>query len=279
MRLRRRVVLPHEAEFHGVWYDCLLYSIRKEQNRSMKTAIHQPHYFPWLGYFDIMAKADIFILMDEVQMERRSYMIRNRVLDTKGEIKYITISADTQGFLEKQYREIPVKDTDVWTARQKSVLKEYYRWAKHRDEILPVVNAFLENRYETVCQWTCASIQLIAGLLEIKTPLVYQSALDYDRESKKSDLVLALCKAVGADISFTGRGGSMEYLDREAFAANGVTPCFQDFKHPVYPQCSGGEFVPGISVLDMLFNCGVEESRRIFWETVKSAHEFEQIEA
>lgn len=241
----------------------------------MKAAIHQPHYFPWLGYFDIMAKADIFILMDEVQMERRSYMIRNRVLDGNGEIKYVTISADTKGFLQKQYREIPVKDTDIWTARQESVLREYYRRAAYREELLPIVTEFLKNRYQTVCEWTSASIELVAGLLGVQTPIVYQSSLDYDRDCKKSDLVLALCKAVGADISFTGRGGSMEYLDREKFAANGVRPYFQEFQHPVYSQCNSAEFIPGISVLDMLFNLGVEESRRVFWENVNSTHEFD----
>ena len=175
----------------------------------MRVAMHQPHYFPWLGYFDIIAKADLFILMDEVQLERRSYMIRNRILDRNGEIKYLTISGDTKDFLNKEYREITAKDNAVWTAKQMNILKEYYRFAAHKDEMLPIIEAFLKKDYQTVCEWTCGSIVLIKDLLQVKTPMVYQSELEYDRTSKKSDLVLALCKAVNADVSFTGRGASM----------------------------------------------------------------------
>lgn len=244
----------------------------------MRVAMHQPHYFPWLGYFDIIAKADLFILMDEVQLERRSYMIRNRILDRNGEIKYLTISGDTKDFLNKEYREITAKDNAVWTAKQMNILKEYYRFAAHKDEMLPIIEAFLKKDYQTVCEWTCGSIVLIKDLLQVKTPMVYQSELEYDRASKKSDLVLALCKAVNADVSFTGRGASMEYIDRDTYLANGVTPKFQDFTHPVYPQCNSREFVPGISILDMLFNCGIEETRRIFWDNVHSTHEFDEIE-
>lgn len=67
----------------------------------------------------------------------------------------------------------------------------------------------------------------------------------------------------------------MTYLNREKFVENGVKIVFQDFTHPVYTQCSSKEFITGISILDLLFNCGVEESRRIFWENVRSTHEFE----
>ena len=122
-------------------------------------------------------------------------------------------------------------------------------------------------------------MELVRELLDIQTPLIYQSTIDYDRDNKRSDLVYAICNAIGADTYFSGRGASMTYLDREKFAANGVKIVFQDFQHPVYPQCGRETFVPGVSILDLLFNCGVEESRRIFWETVRSSHEFDGIEA
>lgn len=244
----------------------------------MRAAMHQPHYFPWLGYFDKIAKADVFVLLDEVQFEKNSLMCRNRVLDGNGQIKYITISGDTKGFLTRRYCDLSTKDVSIWTTRQQNALQNYYRRAPHCKEILPLLERFFQEGHATICQWTCASIRFVQELLQIPTPLIYQSSVDYARDSRRSELVYAICKAIGADTYFSGRGASMEYLNREKFAENGVSIVFQDFQHPVYPQCNSKEFIPGISVLDLLFNCGIEESRRIFWETVNSAHEFEQKE-
>ena len=244
----------------------------------MKASIHQPHYFPWIGYFDKMAKADVFVLLDQVQFEKGSQMIRNRVLDPNGEIKFLTISGETKDFLNREYRELITKDIPQWTARQMNALKSYYRKAPGAKEIFPLLDEFFQQDHSTICGWVCGSIELVRELLDIRTPLIYQSAVDYDRQNRKSDLVYAICKAVGADTYFSGRGASVDYLDREKFAENGVKIVFQDFTHPVYPQCNSKEFVPGISVLDLLFNCGVEESRRIFWDNVHSTHEFDEIE-
>ena len=240
----------------------------------MRAAIHQPHYFPWVGYFDKMAKADVFVLLDQVQFEKGSQMIRNKIIDTNGEPKFITISGETSSFLNKEYREITTKDTDVWTEKHLNVIKNYYRKAPAISELLPIVESFLSKDYGTVCEWTCASIETIRELLAIKTPIIFQSSIDYDHQCKRSNLVYAICNAIGADTYFSGRGASVEYLDREKFAENGVRIVFQDFVHPVYPQINTHEFIPGISILDMLFNCGIEESRRIFWENVRSTNEF-----
>lgn len=240
----------------------------------MKAAIHQPHYFPWMGYFDKMAKVDTFVLLDQVQFEKGSQMNRNRIIDINGEPKYITISGKTDSFLNKEYRKIETKDIGIWTEKHLNAIKNYYRKASAINELLPTIEDFLSRDYETVCEWTCASIDIIRQLLEIKTPVIFQSSIDYDHQCKRSNLVYAVCNAIGADTYFSGRGASIDYLDRKKFSENGVNIVFQDFTHPIYPQINTNEFIPGISILDMLFNCGVEESRRIFWENVIKTNEF-----
>lgn len=57
----------------------------------MKVAIHQLHHFPWLGYMDKMAKVDKFVIMDQVQLEDKSYMCRNRIIDRNGQIVFLTV--------------------------------------------------------------------------------------------------------------------------------------------------------------------------------------------
>ena len=240
----------------------------------MRCAIHQPHFFPWLGYLDKMAKADQFVLLDEVQMEISSYMVRNRLAATNGQIGYLTITVDRKGYLGRKYNEIETKNNEIWQKNGLNKLCEYYRKAPGYQEVMERLTLFFERDYPTVCEWTIASIEWLRDLLEIRTPLYLQKDIDYDVTQKRSDLVLSICQAMKADTYFSGRGASVQYLDRGKFAQNGVKIMFQDFTHPIYPQLHTTEFIPGLSSLDMLFNCGIEQTKAIFWENVNKTHEF-----
>lgn len=234
----------------------------------MIVAIHQPHYFPWLGYFDKMAKSDVFVLLDCVQFEKGSQMIRNRVLTDKGEIKYITISADTKDFLEREYREIHTKNQEEWKLRQINALKNYYRSAQFFDEGMEMVLEFLKNDYCTLCEWTSSSIELISELLDIKTKIVYQSDIQLSDDAKKSDLVLAICKALQGTCYLSGKGGSVDYLNYDSFEDSGIHICFQDYTPPKYNQLNFGSFVSGLSVIDVIMNCGVKGTKELLWNDI-----------
>ena len=227
----------------------------------MKIAIHQPHYFPWLGYFDKMKKVDKFVLLDQVQFEKGSQMIRNRVLDNNGFIKYLTISADTKNYLSKPYNDISTKDNEIWTVRQLNALENYYKKADYYGEVFPIIQDFLSTDFKTVCECTIGSIQLVCELLEIKTSIVYQSDVSYNRDMKKSDLVFSICDSLGADVYYSGKGASVNYLNRDCFAEHNINIVFQEFKHPEYGQINSQKFVAGLSILDVLFNCGINGAK------------------
>ncbi len=234
----------------------------------MRAAIHQPHYFPWLGYFAKMAVSDKFILLDCVQFEKGSQMIRNQVVDSKGNKRFITIMGDTKGYLDKEYRDIQTKDIEVWTKKQLDALSDYYRYAPYKNEILVLLKGFFEHDHNTICKWTCESIFLVRELLEIQTDIIFQSDIQYDADQRKSDLILALCQSLKIDTYVSGMGGSVKYLNQEAFAEKGVKIEFFVYEHPAYKQCHYNEFKSGLSCLDILFNCGVEETKRIFHESI-----------
>jgi len=100
-----------------------------------------------------------------------------------------------------------------------------------------------------------ASLDLLREAFAIRTPLVRSSELRVS--GVKSELIIDICRALGADTFLGGLGGTRRYLDGAAFERAGITVRWQDFRHPVYPQCGGGEpFMPGLSSIDMLFNCG-----------------------
>lgn len=235
----------------------------------MMVAIHQPHYFPWLGYLAKMASADKFVLMDSVQLEKGSYMIRNRIIDMNGNIKYLTISAEKHGFLEKEYREIKIKDFEIYTKRQKNLLVDAYRNCDYFDEVWSRIAPVFEEKYERLCDVTIRSINILKDIFNIGTPIILQSEIKICKDFKKSRLVLELCKAVGADAYYAGRGGSAQYLDVDECEREGVQVIFQKFDHPVYEQIGTHPFTAGLSSLDMLFNLGIEKSKKIFWAHVE----------
>ncbi len=234
----------------------------------MKIAIHQPHYFPWLGYFHKLASSDIFILLNEVQLEKGSFMARNRVLNQNGDITFINIPADKKGFLEKEYKDIATKDNHLWPEQQKNKLHSYYRHYPFYSDVIPYLEDYYNHEWAYLCDWAVNSIFMCNKLLGIEKKVLLQSNIDYNKDAKKSDLVLEICKELEASVYLSGNGGSSQYLNRDSFQNNYISIEFQNFEHPTYEQLNSKEFVKGLSILDVLFSCGIEETKRLFWQTV-----------
>ncbi len=234
----------------------------------MMVAIHQPHYFPWLGYLAKMASVDKFILMDTVQLEKRSYMLRNRVIDPDGQIRYLNISCEKQDHFERAYRDLKTKDFETWTNRQKGILISAYKKCDYFDEVWDVIAPIFKEEHELLCDVTIHSINILRDIFRIDTPLVLQSDIEVESNLKKGKLILGLCKAVRANAYYAGRGASIQYLDTEECEREGVHVIYQKFQHPIYTQIGNHSFATGLSALDLLFNQGIEKSRKIFWNSI-----------
>ena len=237
----------------------------------MIAAIHQHHYFPWLGYMDKMARSDVFLLLDRVQLTDNSYMFRHQLLDKNGEKKFITIPFQKKGYMDRPYNELELNAAVDWQTRQKNFIQDNYRRHPFYQEIWREIEPVFTGRFDCLWEVTDASIRIMRRLLDVKTPLVYQSQLE-EAPGKKSEFLIGLLHQLGAE-RYPSGAGARKYMDMDMFAAAGISVEYQDFKLPIYPQKNTGEFVGGISGLDILFNCGVEETRRIFWENVSREQE------
>lgn len=225
----------------------------------MKVAIHQPHYFPWLGYLDKMAKVDKFILMDEVQLTDSSYMYRHQLLTWDGKTKFITIPFEKENYKHKYYNEILLNDAICWQKKHVDFISQNYKKSPFFIDVMDVISPIFANKYSSLCDVTVNSIKIMADLFKIKTELVLQSSLSYPKESKKNQLVLDLCLAANADYYLSGNG-ARSYMDLTPFNYNNIQVEFQSFSQPIYPQYSSECFIPGLSVLDMLFSIGIADS-------------------
>ncbi len=224
----------------------------------MLVAIHQPHYLPWLGYLSRMACADLFVLLDHVQFAPRNYQNRAGIL-VHGEARWLTVPLEQRSREEQLLAkriDNRLQGARAWSRVHLLTLRHAYREARYLAAHFAALRAIYETPFDRLVDLNASLLELLRNAFAIRTPLVRSSALGPC--GAKSDLILDVCRRVGASALLVGLGGSRAYLDRDAFARAGIALVFQEFAHPVYPQCGGAPFTPGLSAIDCLLNCGPE---------------------
>lgn len=239
----------------------------------MIIGIHQPHYFPWLGYLDKMAKSDKFVILDEVQLSDRSPMVRNKFLQQDGKEIYLSLSIHKCGHREKQTKEIELANLAEVQDKHKKFFQYNYKKTPFFDEIMENINFIFEKKYTYLLEITMDTIEVFRKMFGIKTDMFYQSNLIYERGARRGELMLELTKALGGDIYLSGNG-ARKYMDNTTFEEQNVSVAYQQFEYPVYPQYKQKTFIPNLSSADILFQCGIEKSREFFWNNVEQGKEF-----
>jgi WbqC-like protein family len=224
----------------------------------MLVAIHQPHYLPWLGYLHRMARADLFIVLDHVQFERGNYQNRTQVR-VNGAPHWLTVPVQQRSQKER-ILDKAVDNSRPWGRAHFETLRRTYAGAGFFGMYATDLRAILDCEWQRLVDLNEHTLDFMRNAFDIRTPIVKSSELG--ATGAKSELVLNLCKAVGASGLLVGLGGSRHYLDRAAFAEAGIELEMQAFTHPAYPQRGADTFTAGLSALDLLFNCG-PASRRI----------------
>jgi hypothetical protein len=220
----------------------------------MIVAGHQPNYLPWLGFFDKVRRADVFIIEDNVQFERQGFTNRNRILTADG-VRWLSVP------VEHEKRSLQINDVKIANKGEPSWGRKHWLTLKHGYCKAPYWNeyaGFFEDTYQR--EWDLLidlNMHLIRGImkvLNIDKPLVLSSSLNM--EGKKSELIVAQCKKVGATVQLAG-DGCQNYIDKELFKREGIKLVFQNFRQPIYPQTNGG-FISNLSVVDYLFCNGAK---------------------
>jgi hypothetical protein len=227
----------------------------------MIVAIHQPHFLPWLGYLHRMAQVDAFVLLDHVQFERRNYQNRT-MIRMNDEARWLTVPviqrSQKERILDKEV-DNRLEGAKWWSSAHFLTLRHAYREAAFIDAYSAPLRRLFETRYPRLVDLNQAALELLREAFGIGTPLLKSSELGV--EGARGDLILDICRALGADTLLVGFGGSRGYLDTGAFARANVRIAQHEFTHPEYAQCGckGAEAAPflrGLSAIDMLLNCG-----------------------
>jgi len=218
----------------------------------MVLAAHQPNYLPWLGFFHKMARCDTFVLLDDVQYARRSYTARCLIKQASGAKHWLSVPVRKTGRYDQRIAGVEIIGDAPWQHDHRRTLESCYARAPHFAACQELLDLAYARQWDNLCELNIALITRLAEHLELKPRIVKLSELGIDAHS--TELLIAICKRTGADTYRSGPSGK-KYLDADKFAAAGIKlDVFQYWPRP-YPQL-WGDFVPGLSAIDMLFNCG-----------------------
>ena len=218
---------------------------------ALTVSIHQPAYLPWLGYFDKIRQADLFIYLDSVQFQKQSYQNRNKIRTAEG-WSWLTVPVETKGRLyETPLSELRINNRIDWRRKHRVAIEMNYRKAPCFDEVMPLMEQFYLREWTQLSDLCFEMMRAFNECLGIRTDIRKASELGAV-EGGKSELILNLCKAIGAGRYLSGSLGR-DYLDLRAFAERGVEVIFQSYAHPTYRQAYPG-FEPNMAVVDLLMN-------------------------
>ena len=212
---------------------------------------HQPVYLPWLGLFHKIWLAEKFVLFNTVQYLPKEWMNRNKIKTNQNEI-WLPVPVIKKGFLEKKIYEIEINNETNWQKKHFKSIYINYKKTKYFKNYIESFEEIYSKQWNYISDLNEHMLKFFLNELNIKTEFLRAS--DYSFKGKKSDIVLDMCKTLGAKKYIFGSQGK-DYAKIEKFRENNIEVFFQNYNHPSYDQIHGN-FKSNLSVIDLLFNCG-----------------------
>lgn len=231
---------------------------------SKLTAIHQPNFLPWIGFFNKIEMADVFILLDDVQYPKGvgsgNWTNRNLILEN-GKKKWATVPIDRtyRGF--RNINETKFAQGINWKSSYLAQIKNSYSRAKHFTETFNFLELSLDYETEFLSELNIHLIYSILHKLKISDKKLIKSS-DLGIKGKSNDLLCSIVRAVGSESYLCGRGAS-RYLDKDIFKDNKIEIIYQNYKPIHYTQLNAVNFTDGLSIVDAMMNCGFIKTREL----------------
>lgn len=231
----------------------------------MKLAIMQPYFLPYIGYFQLIAAVDEFVIYDNIKYTKKGWINRNRMLH-QGQDVLFTLP------LKNDSDQLAICERELSASFQPDTLRRQFIAAYGKapcfEPTMALLDRILEYPNRNLFHFIFHSVAAVCEHLGIATPLRVSSGIPIDHTLKGQDKVLALCRELKADIYINAIGGQNLY-DRATFGAHGIELQFLQSQAKAYAQF-GRPFVPWLSIIDVLMFNPVEKLRDTMlgdWET------------
>lgn len=227
---------------------CINYKIPLVYN--LKVAIHQPHYFPYPGFFHKLSQADVFVIMDKTQYDKR-FTNRNRIITNTG-WTWITVPINKKHkFLPNN--QVKINNDLAWREDHWKMIYHSYKGSR----FFHLYENYLKNLYEKDWDYLFSldleTTKQVMKWLNINVEIILESELKSDGQS--SERLINICSELGADTYVSGIGAKT-YQNENAFEKHGISVQYDEFKEPCYPQHLSQKYIPSLSIIDLLCNLG-----------------------
>lgn len=220
------------------------------QRCDMKLGIMQPYFMPYIGYWQLAAAVDVFVVYDNIQFTKKGWINRNRFLQNgKDSLFTIPVKKDAE-YLDIVKRSVADEFDRCKLLNQ---LEASYRKAPFFKSVFPIVTSIVKAEHRNLFDYIHHSIKVTADFLDIKTPIVISSTIACEHSLRGESKVIAICKAMGATAYINAIGGQ-ELYSPSTFATHGIALKFIKTRPICYQQYLG-DFIANLSIVDvMMFN-------------------------
>lgn len=234
-----------------------------KDKKKLTGAIMQPSYLSWLGYYDLIDRANVFVFYDDAQLVKRSWCTRNRIKTSNG-IQTLTVPVKKTAHRDEiTYKDAEINYEQDWVNEHLKAIKLNYARSSHFEPVCNLLEAEYQKCPKYLADLNIGIIRTLSLLLGIETKFIRSSKLQV--EGKKDKRLVQICQAVGVG-AYLSPQGSADYIEQEnpggEFGKTGIELFYQNFEHPKYPQL-WGEFISHLSVIDALMNCGPAETIKL----------------
>lgn len=209
----------------------------------------QPYFLPYIGYFQLINHVDKFVIYDEIQFTKKGWIHRNRMLMNNKDFMFSLSLKKDSDYLNIIDRQL----SNNFKADSLKLLRQIhgsYKKAKMFPQVFPMIEKILSYKDTNLFYFIKHSLKVVCDYLEIKTPLVVSSTLEYDNNLKSQDKVIAICKSMGANKYINPIGGT-ELYETKRFTAENIELSFIKSNDISYNQFEN-EFIPFLSILDVI---------------------------
>lgn len=224
-------------------------------------AIHQPNFLPWQGFFDKWIRADVLVLLDDVQFPKSGGNWTNRCgILQSGKATWLTVPVSRNYSGTRAIAEIECRNSDGDSRFMTSKISAAYATAPFFSEVLPIVGPAIQSGHTHILGLNLAILNVLSEQMNLPANrIVLSSSLGL--KSMGTERLCDITRAVGGDTYLSGLG-AYRYQDVSLFGRRDIRLEFQSFTEMHYQQIGVEEFVPGLSILDALMNIGFEQTAR-----------------